>query len=147
MTAPTDSVLRRHHEQMQQAAGWSGPADSAPDGSQGQSQPAAASDVPTDSVLRRHHQQMQQAARLVPTDSVLRRHYEQMQQAARASVGPGGAPEPEEAAPPRPVEPPAASRPAAPREPAPSRPAAAPEPAPTSQGGGFFGWLKRLFGG
>ena len=39
-TAPTDSVLRRHHEQMQRAALL----------------------VPTDSVLRRHYEQMQQAA-------------------------------------------------------------------------------------
>ena len=40
-TVPTDSVLRRHHEQMQ----------------------AARASVPTDSVLRRHYEQMQQAAR------------------------------------------------------------------------------------
>ena len=100
MTAPTDSVLRRHHEQMQAGcrverpggfrSGWQSRAIAA----------AAASDVPTDSVLRRHHEQMLQAARLVPTDSVLRRHHEQVQQAARASVGTAGAPEPEEAAPP-----------------------------------------------
>ena len=40
-TVPSDSVLRRHHEQMQRAARL----------------------VPTDSVLRRHYEQMQQAAR------------------------------------------------------------------------------------
>ena len=40
-TVPTDSVLRRHHEQMQRAARL----------------------VPTDSVLRRHYEQMRQAAR------------------------------------------------------------------------------------
>ena len=86
------------------------------------------STAPTDSVLRRHYEQMQEAARLVPTDSVLRRHYEQMQEAARSSAAAVSAPEP--------------AAPAAP-EPAPSPPASA---AP-SQGGGFFGWLKRLFGG
>ena len=85
------------------------------------------STVPTDSVLRRHHEQMQAARSSVPTDSVLRRHYEQMQQAARSSGGSSRAPEP--------------------AAPAASRPAAAPEPAVSSQGGGFLGWLKRLFGG
>ena len=87
------------------------------------------STAPTDSVLRRHYEQMQEAARLVPTDSVLRRHYEQMQEAARSSAAA--------------VPAPAASRPAAAPEPAPSPPA----PAAPSQGGGFFGWLRRLFGG
>ena len=92
------------------------------------------STVPTDSVLRRHYEQMQQVARSVPTDSVLRRHYEQMEQAARSGAGTDRAPGPAEpASPPR--EPPAATRPA----PAP--------PAAASQGGGFLGWLKRLFGG
>ena len=100
------------------------------------------STVPTDSVLRRHYEQMQEAARLVPTDSVLRRHYEQMQEAARSSVAAVAAPEP--AAPAAP-EPPAASRPAAAPEPAPSPPPSA--PAAPGQGGGFLGWLKRLFGG
>ena len=104
------------------------------------------STVPTDSVLRRHHEQMQRAARLVPTDSVLRRHYEQMRQAARASAGSGRTPEPAEPVSP-PDRPPPASRPAPAPEPAVSRPAPAPEPAATGQGGGFFGWLKRLFGG
>ena len=63
----------------------------------------------------------------VPTDSVLRRHYEQMQQAARSSGGSSRAPE-------QPT-------------PAVSRPTATPESAASSQGGGFLGWLKRLFGG
>ena len=98
------------------------------------------STAPTDSVLRRHHEQMQQAARLIPTDSVLRRHYEQMQQAVRSGVGGARAAAPAEPAP-APSEPPAARRPAP--EPASSRPA----PSAPAQGGGFFGWLKRLFGG
>ena len=99
------------------------------------------STVPTDSVLRRHYEQMQRAA-LVPTDSVLRRHYEQMQQAARSGIEAGRAPEPvESASPPRR----AASRPAP--EPTASRPAPVSEPVATGQGGGFFGWIKRLFGG
>ena len=84
------------------------------------------STVPTDSVLRRHHEQMQAARSSVPTDSVLRRHYEQMQQAARSSGGSSRAPEPAA---------PASAR----RE--------QPTPAASSQGGGFLGWLKRLFGG
>ena len=94
--------------------------------------------VPTDSVLRRHYEQMQRAARLTPTDSVLRRHYEQMQRAARSSVGPGPATGPAEPAAPR-REPQAASPPVA--------PAATSEPAADRPDGGFFGWLKRLFGG
>ena len=103
------------------------------------------SKVPTDSVLRRHYEQMQQAARDVPTDSVLRRHHEQMQQAARSSAGPARAPEPAEPAS-TPPEPPASQpEPAPAPEPAPSRPA--PAPAASGQGGGFLGWLKRLFGG
>ena len=103
------------------------------------------STAPTDSVLRRHYEQMQEAARLVPTDSVLHRHYEQMQEAARSGVAATRTPEP--AAPAAP-EPPGGSSPAAAPEPPPSRPAPAPEPAAPSQGGGgFFGWLKRLFGG
>ena len=89
------------------------------------------STVPTDSVLRRHYEQMQHAASLVPTDSVLRRHYEQMEQAARSGVGSGPAAEPAQPAAP-PPETPAASRPA--------------PPAP-AEGGGFLGWLKRVFGG
>jgi len=105
------------------------------------------STAPTDSVLRRHYEQMQKAARLVPTDSVLRRHYEQMQEAARPGVATTRTPEPAApvaAAP----EPPRDSSPAAAPEPASSRPAPAPEPiAPSQGGGGFFGWLKRLFGG
>ena len=97
--------------------------------------------VPTDSVLRRHHEQMQRAARDVPTDSVLRRHYEQMQQAAGANADGDRAEEPAQpaATPPEP-----AGRP----EPTPApQPAAAAAPATSSQGGGFLGWLKRLFGG
>ena len=91
--------------------------------------------VPTDSTLRRHYEQMQHAARLVPTDSVLRRHYGQMRQAARSSTGSSPAPKPVEPA-------------APPGEPSPTgRPAPAPEPAASGRGGGFFGWLKRLFGG
>ena len=102
------------------------------------------STVPTDSVLRRHHEQMQEAARLVPTDSVLRRHYEQMLQAGTSRAARAGS---EDAAAPAQsasgvVEP----RSAPAREPVTARPA--PEPAASqSQGGGFFGWLKRLFGG
>ena len=95
------------------------------------------STVPTDSVLRRHHEQMQAARSSVPTDSVLRRHYEQMQQATRSSGGSSRAPEPAAPASPRREQP----------TPAVSRPAATPEPAASSQGGGFLGWLKRLFGG
>ena len=103
------------------------------------------SKVPTDSVLRRHYEQMQQAARDVPTDSVLRRHHEQMQQAARSSAGPARAPKPAEPAS-TPPEPPASQpEPTPAPEPAASRPA--PAPAASGQGGGFLGWLKRLFGG
>ena len=126
------------------------------------------SSVPTDSVLRRHYEQMRQAARAVPTDSVLRRHHDQMQQAARLGAESSRAPEPVERTP--------ASEPAKPSSPAPeavesvspahepvesasrepspaSRPAETPEPAPSAPaaaaqgGGGFIGWLKRLFGG
>lgn len=96
------------------------------------------STVPTDSVLYRHYEQMQQAARLTPTDSVLRRHHEQMQRAARSIVAPAPASRPAEPAAPR-REPQAASRPVA--------PVATSEPAADPPGGGFFGWLKRLFGG
>ena len=104
------------------------------------------STVPTDSVLRRHYEQMQQVTRSAPTDSVLRRHYEQMEQAARSSAGMDRVPEPAEpASPPR--EPPAVTRPAPAPEPAASHSAPAPPPAVASQSGGFFGWLKRLFGG
>ena len=99
------------------------------------------SKVPTDSVLRRHFEQMQQAARDVPTDSVLRRHHEQMQQAARSSAEPDKAPEPAEPAS-KPPEPPA-SQP----EPAPAPQPTSGVPADSSQGGGFLGWLRRLFGG
>ena len=99
------------------------------------------STAPTDSVLRRHHEQMR-TARLAPTDSVLRRHHEQMRQAARPGAGPDRIPVPAEpASPPAPAGDPAPAPAAGRPEPAP-----APEPA-TSQGGGFFGWLKRLFGG
>ena len=102
------------------------------------------STAPTDSVLRRHYEQMQKAARLVPTDSVLRRHYEQMQEAARSGVA--ATPTPEPAAPAAAPEPSAASSPAAAPESAPARPAPA-TAVPSQGGGGFFGWLKRLFGG
>ena len=100
------------------------------------------SPAPTDSVLRRHHEQMHWADPLAPTDSVLRRHHEQMLQAARPNAGPDRPPGlVEPTSPPTPAgDPapePAAGRPA---------PAAAPEPA-TGHGGGFFGWIKRLFGG
>ena len=97
------------------------------------------SKVPTDSVLRRHHEQMQRAARDVPTDSVLRRHYEQMQQAAGANGGGGRAEEP--AQPGRHAT--RAGRP----EPTPAPRPAATAPATSDQGGGFLGWLRRLFGG
>lgn len=102
------------------------------------------STVPTDSVLRRHYEQMRRTARRVPTDSVLRRHYEQMQRAARSSAGPGPAFEPAAAR----REPQAAGRSAATSEPAASHPPpVAQEPAAGRPGGGFFGWIKRLFGG
>ena len=103
------------------------------------------STTPTDSVLRRHHEQMHRAARLAPTDSVLRRHHEQIRQAAHPSGGPERTPGPVEPASP-PGGPPPASDPVPAPKPAVSHPAPAPEPA-TDQGGGFFGWLKRLFGG
>lgn len=106
------------------------------------------STAPTDSVLRRHHEQMHRAVRMAPTDSVLRRHHEQMRQAARSGIGSDHAHRPAEPAAP-PGEPPPASRPAPAPESVTSRPAPAPAPEPTttSRGGGFFGWLKRLFGG
>lgn len=92
------------------------------------------SSVPTDSVLRRHYEQTWQAARAVPTDSVLRRHHDQMQQAVRLEAESSRAPESAEPASPEP-------QPAA-------RPADAPAPAVSARGGGgFIGWLKRLFGG
>ena len=143
-TVPTDSVLRRHHEQMLDAARSSMPAESGTKG--GPESPGPAPDIPTDSVLRRHYEQMRQAARLVPTDSVLRRHYEQMQQAARSGVGSSRTSEPvKPAAPPR-EPPPVAKQPSAAPEPAVGR-RPAPEPVAARQGGGFLGWLKRLFGG
>ena len=77
----------------------------------------------------------------VPTDSVLRRHYEQMQQAAGSSADADRAEEPAQPAA-TPPEPPA-SRP----EPAPAPQPTAGAPADASRGGGFLGWLKRLFGG
>ena len=109
--------------------------------------------VPTDSVLRRHYEQTWQAARAVPTDSVLRRHHDQMQQAVRLEAESSRAPEsaertpaPEAATPASPA--PEAAEPA-PLEPQPAtRPADTPAPAVSAQGGGgFIGWLKRLFGG
>ena len=99
------------------------------------------SKVPTDSVLRRHYEQMQLAAGDVPTDSVLRRHHEQMQSATESSAGSARAPDPVEPAA-TPAEPPA-SQP----EPTPAPRPAAGAPADSGQGGGFLGWLKRLFGG
>lgn len=104
------------------------------------------STAPTDSVLRRHHAQMQEAARLVPTDSVLRRHYEQMQEAARPGVAASRTGE--SAAPAATPEPPTDSGSAPAPEPTSGRLAPASRPAaPDQGGGGFFGWLKRLFGG
>ena len=100
----------------------------------------------------------------VPTDSVLRRHYEQMRPAARLGAESSRAPEPATPAPPAPeavesvspaIEPaqpvspeaPPASGPAETPDPAPSRPApSAPADSP-QRGGGFIGWLRRLFGG
>ena len=100
------------------------------------------STVPTDSILRRHFEQMHQAGDAgAPEDSILRRHHEQMRLAASAPAPKPASPPPREQAAPA-----AASRPAAAPEPA-ARPAAAPAPASGNQGGGFFGWLKRLFGG
>jgi hypothetical protein len=111
------------------------------------------SSVPTDSVLRRHHEQMRQAARSVPTDSVLRRHHDQVQQAARLEAESSRAaepaertPAPEAAAPASPA--PEAAEPASPEPQPAARPADTPAPAVSAQGGGgFMGWLKRLFGG
>ena len=103
------------------------------------------SKVPTDSVLRRHHEQMQRAARDVPTDSVLRRHYEQMQQAAGSNADGDRAEEPVKPAA-TPPEPPA-GRPEPTPAPQPAATAPATAPATSDQGGGFLGWLKRLFGG
>ena len=120
------------------------------------------STVPTDSVLRRHYEQLRLAAGAVPTDSVLRRHHEQMRRAVRPETGPSRAPEPTERVPvpaPEAAEPastaPEAAVPASAEPPSASRPAATPEPttsratsADSAQGGGgFVGWLKRLFGG
>ena len=77
----------------------------------------------------------------VPTDSVLRRHYEQMQQAAESSADADRAEQPAQPAATSP-EPPA-GRP----EPTPAPQPAATAPATSDQGGGFLGWLRRLFGG
>ena len=77
----------------------------------------------------------------VPTDSVLRRHHEQMQQAAGSNADGDRAEEPTRPAA-TPPEPPA-GRP----EPTPAPRPAATAPATSDQGGGFLGWLKRLFGG
>ena len=66
-----------------------------------------------------------------PEDSILRRHYEQARNA------------------PAPSRPTPSAGPSPASGPAPS-PAAASSPAASSSdsgGGGFFGWLKRLFGG
>ena len=79
----------------------------------------------------------------VPTDSVLRRHYEQMREAARSGAGSGPAPRAPESTV-RSGSPPPASHPAPTPEPATGH--SPPAPAATDQGG-FFGWLKRLFGG
>lgn len=111
------------------------------------------SSVPTDSVLRRHYEQMRQAARAVPTDSVLRRHHHHMQQAARLEAESSRAPEPAERTPAsdpaKPASPaPEAAEPASPEPQPAARPADTPAPAVSAQGGGgFIGWLKRLFGG
>ena len=111
------------------------------------------SSVPTDSVLRRHYDQMRQAARAVPTDSVLRRHHDQMQQAARLVVESSRVPEPMERTPAPEAATsaspaPAAAEPASPEPQPVARPADTPAPAVSAQGGGgFIGWLKRLFGG
>ena len=111
------------------------------------------SSVPTDSVLLRHYEQMRQAVRAVPADSVLRRHHDQMQQAARLEADSSRAPEPVERTPApeaaTPASPaPTAAEPASPEPPPAARPADTPAPAASAQGGGgFIGWLKRLFGG
>lgn len=105
--------------------------------------------IPEDSVLKRHHVASELGDILArmprrPSDSVLRRHFDcSVQQALTAAVGSdaaalllggGGSTTV------------ASGAPASP----------APAPAPTSGsagaegpkgGGGFFGWLKRLFGG
>lgn len=79
---------------------------------------------PEDSTLRRHAEsaaafQREEMRAAPPSDSVLFRHYQQMQQANAAAPTPS---------------------------PASSQPAPASAAAPAAKQGGFFGWLKRLFG-
>ena len=104
--------------------------------------------VPQDSVLRRHFESALSYEVMGdkgprPTDSVLVRHYDAAVDAEVAARMSSGAPASSAA----PSAPPTAARPAAP----PSAPAAAAAPAAEPQrpadDGGFFGWLKRLFGG
>lgn len=89
---------------------------------------------PEDSTLRRHFESAQRfRADEPPSDSVLRRHYNQRRQAFIDSI----------------TSKPAAQKPAARRTTAPP-----PQKQPTQQpvceshgdNGGFFAWLKRLFG-
>lgn len=85
---------------------------------------------PEDSTLRRHYASaaaFRSQARLAepPTDSMLRRHYEQLRGAASAA--------------------PAGADPVAGASPVPQRQSAE-AAAGSVPGGGFFGWLKGLFG-
>lgn len=115
------------------------------------------SGIPQDSVLRRHYVQQALGSILAtmpprPTDSVLRRHFDATVRtrlidlvgadAAAIVLGDGAAVK----AAPAPTTSPAAPR-GAPRSAAPSPRAAAGSSRSSGQGGGFFGWLKRLFGG
>ena len=81
-----------------------------------------------------------------PTDSVLMRHYDALVDAAVAERIGGAAPAAASRAPS-----PAAARPApasaSPAAPAAAAPAAAASSSSSGDGGGFLGWLKRLFGG
>lgn len=85
---------------------------------------------PEDSTLRRHYEsaaEFRRQARLAqpPTDSVLRRHYEQLKGAASATSGSAA---------------PATGAAAAPQS------DSTESVAGSETSGGFFGWLKRLFG-
>ncbi len=111
--------------------------------------------LPQDSVLRRHAMtERNRVLGLPPTDSVLKRHFAQLQAAsasAPAAMPRAAAPVARAASAPAPKAAPAPAAKAA-AQPAPAaRPAPAPAPAAApaqvpSGGGGFLGWLKRLFG-
>lgn len=97
--------------------------------------------LPTDSVLRRHAQaERNRILGLPPTDSVLRRHHGQLQSVLQGASPAGSLVRAAAMAAPRPA---AASTP--PRVEAPRTAAIAPA-APKTDGGGLFGWLRRLLG-